>query len=121
MRGAQQMGIPRDAFNPATYPATTGEYEYLYIDPVALMMINGMNVTTTTTIELLVNYDITTPARYTQKFTKSRILVVMSTVLWVKLGSKGSSRVPCGKKRILVVNHYLNNWQPQAIPINSVR
>ena len=51
----------------------TGSHGYLYTDPVAVMMITGLSATTTTTIELLVNYDILIPARYTPKLTKPHL------------------------------------------------
>ena len=43
-----------------------------YIDPLAVMMINGSASTTGKTIELLVNYHIQTLANYTAKLTNSR-------------------------------------------------
>ena len=51
----------------------TGFYAYLYVDPVGVMIVTGLTFTTTTTIDLLVNYDIRIPATYTAKLTKSRL------------------------------------------------
>ena len=53
-------------------PPPQGELEFLYIDQVGVMMIDGKTVTSTTTIAMLFNYDIRIPARFTEKLTKSR-------------------------------------------------
>ena len=52
---------------------TTEPHDFLYIDPVAVMMLNGLSSTAVTTIELLVNYDIMIPAKFTAKLTYSRL------------------------------------------------
>ncbi|CAE7833030.1 unnamed protein product [Symbiodinium microadriaticum] len=52
----------------------TGSHDYLYIDPVAVTMITGIAATTTTTIELLVNYDIVIPAKYTAKLNRENLV-----------------------------------------------
>ena len=45
--------------------------DYLHIDPVGVLMMNNVNTTAVTTIEMIVNYSIQLPARFTEKLTKS--------------------------------------------------
>ncbi|CAE7932905.1 agtpbp1, partial [Symbiodinium necroappetens] len=88
IRGARQKGIQRAMFNPSAYidgkvtgktmfamlrPPPTESHDYLFIDPVAIMMITGLTTTTTTTIELHISYDIVIPAKYTAKLTRQRL------------------------------------------------
>ena len=46
--------------------------DYLHIDPVGILMMNDVNTTTVTTIEMIVNYSIQLPARFVENLTKTR-------------------------------------------------
>ena len=49
-----------------------GPGDYLYIDPVGVIILNGQEVPSVTTIEMIVDYDIQIPACFTEKLSKSR-------------------------------------------------
>ena len=78
-------------------PPPTDQYSFLYIDPVAVMMINGWNITTATTIELLVNNDMQIQARYSQKLTKSHMDTRLSTHPQARSHSSASEHLDPGQ------------------------